>query len=402
MDSAACLVVAGEIVAAAAEERFSGAKGTGALPVGAMEFCLQQAGVGRDDVDVIAHGFNYDKYRRFFHHTPDYFHRVLSGRTVVDALAENGWRIRRTDSGRWTTTSRTPRRRTSWGFGDALSVVSDGMGEIASLTVYRYGPNGPEELHTQGLKTSLGLLYSIVTRYLGYTFNSDEYKVMGLSAYGDPDRFAPFFAQFLQQRDGAIEVGWTDGALEHGDEGYPDAMAFLEHSLGMPPRRPGTEVATAHADVAAAFQARFTVVLAELARTWLTRTGARDLCLSGGTFLNCLANSAIAELPEVDRVFVPPGAGDDGTATGAALCVSGRPRGRFSVYTGPGYTPDEVAGALENPSTGSVDLLDCGVLSGVTYGKLRGASLDVRYTGIDIGADTIAHCRRLHPEARWE
>jgi carbamoyltransferase len=352
MDSAACLVVAGEIAAAAAEERFTGDKGTGVLPVRAIDYCLRAAGVDPGDVDVVAHGFNYGKYRRFFHHTPDYFRRVLSGQTVIDALTELGWR---NVADRFRPVDHHLAHAASAyhlsSFSDALSIVSDGMGEIASLTISRCTPDGAEELHSQGFKTSLGLLYSILTRFLGYTFNSDEYKVMGLSAYGDPARFAPFFATFLRHRDGTVEVGWADGVLERGGQGYPDAMVFLERSLGVPRRAPEAEMSDLHADVAAAFQARFSAVLTDLARFWMARTGVDSLCLSGGTFLNCLANESIAGLPEVERLFIPPGSGDDGTAVGAAVHVAGRPRRRFSAYLGPGYDPDEVAASLP-PATG--------------------------------------------------
>ena len=299
---------------------------------------------------MVAHGFNYDKYRRFFHRTPDYFRRALSGQTMVDALTGLGWqdvadRFRPVDHH----LAHAASAYHLSSFEDALSIVSDGMGEVASLTISRCTPDGAEELHSQGLKTSLGLLYSILTRFLGYTLNSDEYRVMGLSAYGDPARFAPFFTEFLRHRDGAVEVGWADGALERGGEGYPDAMAFLERSLGVSCRAPGTEVSGVHADVAAAFQDRFTAVLTHLARFWMVRTGADSLCLSGGTFLNCLANESIAGLPEVERLFIPPGAGDDGTAVGAAVHVAGRPRRQFSVYLGPGYEPAEVAASLPAP-----------------------------------------------------
>jgi carbamoyltransferase len=363
MDSAACLVVDGEIIAAAAEERFTGHKGTGALPVNAIAFCLEQAGMAPDDVDVITHGFDHDRFRRYFNRTPGYFDRVLSNRTVVDGLVAAGWRD--VESRFRPVVHHLAHAASAYhvsGFDSALSIVSDGMGEIVSLTVQRITADGVEELHSQGLKTSLGLLYSIVTRYLGYTFNSDEYKVMGLSAYGAPQRFAWFFQGFLRHEEGRIEVDWPRGALARGPEGYPVAMAFLEESLGVPRRTPGEEVSDVYADIAAAFQARFTDVLVALVRYWTDHTGLDSVCLSGGTFLNCLANEAIAGLPGVRALFIPPGASDDGTAVGAALHVAGRFRGVYTPYTGPGYRPDEVEVALKSArSAGSpVDWIEHG------------------------------------------
>ncbi|MEU0236350.1 carbamoyltransferase C-terminal domain-containing protein [Nocardiopsis sp. NPDC006198] len=357
MDSAACLVVDGNIVAAAAEERFTGDKATGAFPEKAIAYCLDHAGITGDDVDLIAHGFNYDRFRRFFHRTPEYFDEVLSGRTVVEELARTGWR---NPGDRFRPVDHHVAHAASAyhlsGYEDALSVVSDGMGETVALTVHRFTRGRMEELYSQGIDSSLGILYSILTRYLGYTFNSDEYKVMGLSAYGDPRRYAEFFARFMGADEGRAAIGWPQGALGRAGEGYPDALAFLEESLGVAPREPGAEVPDEYADIAAAFQARFSEVLTDLVRHWLRHTGQDSLCLSGGTFLNCLANQSISELPEVSRMFVPPAAGDDGTAMGAALHVAGGFSGTFSAYTGPGYGADDVRSALkafERPGGGS-------------------------------------------------
>jgi carbamoyltransferase len=348
MDSAACIVADGKLLAAAAEERFSGEKGTGALPLGAIRYCLEHAGISADDVDVIAHGFNYDKYRRFFHRTPDYFDQALSGKTVVAALSQAGWRdvgsrFRQVDHH----VAHSASAYHLSGYENALSIVSDGMGEIKSLTIHRFTRGRIEELHSQGIHSSLGILYSIITRFLGYTFNADEYKVMGLSAYGDAAKFAPFFDEFMVCQDGAIRLAWPKGALGHPGQGYPGAMEFLEHSLDVPARDPATDISSVHADIAAAFQARFSAVLTQLAGCWLTRTDEDSLCLSGGTFLNCLANEAISALPQVSRMFIPPASGDDGTAVGAALHVAGRSAATFSAYTGPGYQPERVRAAVE-------------------------------------------------------
>ncbi|WP_406728671.1 carbamoyltransferase C-terminal domain-containing protein [Streptomyces sp. GD-15H] len=351
MDSAACLVVDGEVRAAAAEERFTGEKATGAFPEHAIAYCLDQAGIHAEDVDFIAHGFNYDKYRRFFHQTPEYFDEVLSGRTIVNALEKLGWqdvprRFRPVDHH----VAHAASAYFSSGYRDALSIVSDGMGEISSLTVHRFRDGKHEELHSQGVDASLGILYSIVTRYLGYTFNSDEYKVMGLAAYGDPHRFSGFFQDFLRCTGGESTIAWPHHALARSGEGYPNALAFLAAELGVAPREPGSAVRDAHADIAAAFQQRFSEVLTELTGYWLDRTGDDSLCLSGGTFLNCLANESISRLPQINRMFVTPAAGDDGTALGAALAIEGRSTGDFTPYTGPAYGPDAVREALEEPA----------------------------------------------------
>jgi len=353
MDSAACLIADGELIAAVAEERFTGEKATGAFPAAAIEYCLEHAGLRRADVDVVAHGFNYDAYRRYFRTDPDYFEQALSGRTIIDELTQAGWtdvaaRFRPIDHH----VAHAASAYYASGFDDALSIVSDGMGEIDSLTVHRINAGNFERLHRQGIEESFGILYSVITRFLGYVFNSDEYKVMGLSAYGDPARFASFFDSLMTCSAGATRIAWPAGALRNSDRGYPEAMRVLEAALGVPRRRPGDELGDVHADIAAAFQQRFGEILTRFAEHWLGHTGQRSLCLAGGTFLNCLANQSIGELPAVERLFVTPAAGDDGTAVGAALAVSGRLSSAFTPYTGPAYGGAETHAALERYSTG--------------------------------------------------
>ena len=351
MDSAACLVVDGDVVAAAAEERFTGAKGTGALPVHAIDYCLSTAGISRDDVDVIAHGFNYDRFRRFFHQTPEYFAEVLTGRTITDGLTGHGWsnvesRFQPIDHH----LAHAASACFASGYDSALSIVADGMGEVTSISVHRYADGRLTELHRQGISASLGILYSIFTRYLGYTFNSDEYKVMGLSAYGDAERFRTFFADFLRVTDGAVVIDWPEGALRSPAEGYPNAMEFLESAFDTARRDPGESSLGVYADIAASLQRRFEEVLSELTEHWLAETGEDSVCLSGGTFLNCLANAAIARSPRIRRMFIPSATGDDGTAMGAALYAYGKPTGGFTPYTGPEYGADEVRRVLNRPT----------------------------------------------------
>ncbi|REH36390.1 carbamoyltransferase [Kutzneria buriramensis] len=352
LDSAAALVVDGVVVAAAAEERFSGVKGTGALPVNAIDYVLREAGVSRDDVDAIAHGFDYDGFRRVFARQQDYFAEVLSGRTVIDALTEAGWRdVERRFRPVTHHVAHAASAYLPSGFGSALCVVSDGMGETEALSVYRARDGRLDKVHSQPISDSLGLLYSICTRFLGFQFNSDEYKVMGLAAYGDPARNRSVFDKLVSfdPESGGVRVNWPRGSLADAELGYPHARAFLAEGAGFTPRVPDGQVHPEEADFAAALQAKLTGVLADLVAHWMEKTGERDLCLAGGTFLNCKSNQILCDLPGVDRVFVQPAAGDDGSALGAALHVAGSYAGSvpFNPYTGPSYAADEVGAELE-------------------------------------------------------
>lgn len=365
LDSAACLIVDGRVVAAAAEERFTGDKGTGRFPVNAVKYVLAEAGVDAHEVQVVAHGFDYDRHRRVFAGATDYFDEVLSGRTVVESLHNIGWTD--VESRFHPVDHHTAHAASAYypsGFDSALCVVSDGMGETESLSIHHARDGRLEKLHTQPISDSLGFLYAICTRYLGFASNSDEYKVMGLAAYGSPDTYRELFEELVtfDGDTGSVEVNWPRGALRNPELGYPRAVAHLE-SLAFPRATQNGEVDPAHADFAAALQARLTEMLTALVSHWLERTGETSLCLAGGTFLNCKANQSICDLPAVERAFVQPASGDDGTALGAALHLTQLrdtpyvpgPVG-FDPYTGPSYTADEVRDALRTRSEQSGDV----------------------------------------------
>ena len=304
---------------------------------------------------MVAHGFDYDRHRRAFVLSQHYFDEVLTSRSVADALTEHGWailaeRLRPVEHHRAHAVSAV----VPSGFDQGLAVVSDGMGEVESLSVWRFRGTELEKLHTQPIASSLGILYSIGTRFLGFQFNSDEYKVMGLAPYGDPERFRSVFrklARFDADR-GSVVIDWPKGALADAEQGYPHARALLAEQT-FTPNPPDGSIQRDEADFAAALQDCLTELLVALVGHWLERTGERALCLAGGTFLNCKSNQALAALPGVDRMFVQPASGDDGTALGAAWAVAveqgpvNPAKGPFDPYLGPAYSPDEVRAALE-------------------------------------------------------
>jgi len=388
LDSAAGLVIDGEVVAAAAEERFTGEKGTGAFPANAIDYCLREAGVGPNEVTMVAHGFAYDECRRLLRTDPRYFDEVLSGQTVVAELAKHGW----TDvADRFHPVRHHVAHAASAfhpsGFDEALVVVSDGMGELDALSVFTGRAGTLNRVHHQDVSQSLGILYSLCTRFLGFAFNSDEYKVMGLAAYGDPGRYAPVFDRLVGLRAGAVEIDWPWTGLGAGTAGYPGAMGYLAGVAGFPARRGDAVVGPEHADFAAALQKRLAEVLTGLVSHWVGATGRQQVCLAGGTFLNCRANQDIAALPSVADLFVQPAAGDDGTAIGAALHVDAenasprrsRERRRFNPFLGPAYPTEHVARVVE----AAVDI------GAVTAERIDDVEDYLRLAAADIAADRI-------------
>ncbi|PXY27321.1 carbamoyltransferase family protein [Prauserella muralis] len=312
-DPAAALVVDGEIVAAAEEERFSRRKhgkepvpfAAWELPEQAARWCLDTAGLSPADLDAVAYSYDpglvshdvggldeggWEKLRTLYaQRAPSFLKTALPGldpgivRFVRHHLAHAA-----------SAALAAP-------FGDCAVLTSDGRGEAESYLAGEYRDGKFEELAHQPLPHSLGLAYEDVTAHLGFRRSSDEYKVMALASYGTP-RFLPALRERIH----------TDGTGGFRTE----PIDFAEFA---PARGKNDELLPEHADLAASLQCVVEDVLLELA-TWLhERTGRRDLALAGGTALNCVANTRLYAESPFERVWVQPAAGDAGTALGAAL-----------------------------------------------------------------------------------
>src|SRR5437879_13023312 len=167
---------------------------------------------------------------------------------------------------------------------------------------------------------STGILYSLITLHLGFDFNADEYKAMGLGPYGDATRFRRFFEEAVAL---TPDAGFRIPGLEANDgaearERYLATRGFLTAQLG-PARSPEDEITDVHRDVAAALQECLDRVLLHLCGHFGAATGQRRLALAGGVALNCTANGRLLQAGLFDEIYVQPAAGDDGSALGAAL-----------------------------------------------------------------------------------
>lgn len=235
------------------------------------------------------------------------------------------------------------------GWDRALVVVADGSGERACTSVYLGSGDRLTRIGGEDLPHSLGIFYSMVTRHLGFEPFSDEFKVMGLAAYGEP-AFRSQFGQLVRLRaDGSYRVD-------------APALRSLDPLLGAP-RVPGGKLTQRHRDIARSAQERLEEALKHVVGHYAQATGERRVCLAGGTFLNCVANGQIARLPEVDEVFVQPAAHDAGTALGAASLSMIRLKGphqlRFgSVALGSEHSDQEYAAACAAAGVPSRRLAD--------------------------------------------
>jgi carbamoyltransferase len=315
-DPAAALVVDGEIVAAAEEERFSRRKhgkppvafATWELPERSAAWCLAQAGLAPEDLDAVAYSYDpslappvgpdvsadgWEGLRTLYaERAPLFLRTALPGldpacvRYVPHHVAHAA-----------SAHLAAPYRSSS-------VLVLDGRGEQASHLAGRSVDGELEILAAQRLPHSLGLLYEEVTDHLGFRRSSDEYKVMALAAYGRPTH--------LRELREAVRTT--------GDGGF--TVAPIELDTLVKRVRKGEPLTGEHADLAASVQLRLQEVLLELVRWLHRRTGDRDLTMAGGVALNCVANSYLAEQGPFERIWVQPAAGDAGTALGAALHVA--------------------------------------------------------------------------------
>jgi len=355
-DSAAALIVDGEIVAAAAEERFTGRKHTGEFPRGAIAYCLKEGGLSVSDVHEIAHGFDYAKYKRLLsldEFSRRRYERVYSKEALLELVASElpefpldaVHQVEHHDA-------HAASAYFTSGWEECLVGVVDGMGEAQSATFYEARGGVLRRLHQVSAHDSIGILYSLVTFHLGFDFNADEYKIMGLAPYGDPSRFRAFFREAVQlQEDGSIRIPILRlNQTRDEQENYVATRAYLATNL-IPPRAPDDPITDLHRDVAAALQECLDNVMQHMCGTLARTTGLRRLALAGGVALNCTANGKLMQSGLFDDIYIQAAAGDDGSALGAALhraAMNGRVVNRRMPvpFLGPGYGREDIERAL--------------------------------------------------------
>ncbi len=355
-DAAAALVVDGVVIAAAAEERFNRRKHSGAFPIGAIRYCLSEAGLQLEEIDEMAHGFDYTPYRAAYSVDSLAFRtyqEVLSKDALLARVAHNlpGFPMGRVHQVPHHLAHAASAYYTS-GWDDCLVIVIDGMGEVHSTSVYKGQDGKLDKLHHISAHDSIGILYSLITFHLGFDFNADEYKIMGLAPYGAPERFRPFFDQAVELRkDGSIHIPCLRlNRTRDERDNHRCSREYLSRHL-VKERHPDADITDEHRDVAAALQDCLDNTMRHICGHFATQTRSRRLALSGGVALNCTANGALLRSGLFDEIYVQPAAGDDGAALGAALYRASQ-RGtirneRFPVpYLGPACGREDIDRAV--------------------------------------------------------
>ena len=370
-DSAACLVINGEVVAAAQEERFTRIKYDSVFPRNAITYCLAERNVLPEEIDcIIFYDKPFLKFERlletylafaprgfwsFVVSMPIWLRDKLFQKSVITKALKDLWG----GDTKWGERLLFSEHHLSHAasaffpspFEEAAVLTMDGVGEwtTTSLAIGKGNVlSVKKEIH---FPHSLGLLYSAITYYTGFKVNSGEYKVMGLAPYGQPK-----YVTLI--KDNLIDIK-EDGSF-HLDMSYFNYCTGLtmtndkfNNLFDGPPRKPESEITQKEMDLAASMQVVIEEVLIKLAKDIVKSTGQKNLCLAGGVALNCVANGKLLKEGIFENIWIQPAAGDAGGAIGAALAayylhnkqprkVNGTLDAMSGSYLGPSYRQDEI------------------------------------------------------------
>ncbi|MDX2231895.1 MAG: carbamoyltransferase [Leptolyngbyaceae cyanobacterium bins.349] len=369
-DSAAALVIDGEIVAAAQEERFSRKKHDARFPKQAIAYCLNYAGLQLQELDQVVF---YEKplitferlletylayaprgFRSFLMAMPAWLKEKLYLKSVLKRELMALANCKRQELPPLLFTAHHQAHAAAAFFPSpfqrAAVLCLDGVGEWVTTSVWLGDGNQLTPQWEIAFPHSLGMLYSAFTYYIGFKVNSGEYKLMGLAPYGEP-KYANLILEHLLdlKEDGTFRLN-----MEYFN--YATGLTMTNKKFdclfGGPPRQPEGQLSQREMDIAASIQAVTEEVVLRLVRTVQQELQEPYLCLAGGVALNCVANGRILRECGLTDLWVQPAAGDAGSAVGAALAVwhqyYNRPRiadGKDKMqgaYLGPSFADDEI------------------------------------------------------------
>jgi len=347
-DSAACLVVDGEIIAAAQEERFTRIKHDYNFPVQAAAYCLREAGMSAEELDYV--GF-YDKpllkfdrlLETYLDYAPSGFPSFLKAMPLW--MKEKLWMpdVIRTEMAKANgvedpRAAKKSGKKFEWKllFGDhheshaasafypspfeeAAILTIDGVGEWATSSIGVGRGHEIELLKELRFPDSLGLLYSAFTYYTGFKVNSGEYKVMGLAPYGEP-KYVDLIRDHLAEvrDDGSIRMNHECFSYS---QGLRMTNSAFDRVFGGKPRRPESKITQREMDLARSIQVITEEAMLKMARFVHQEIGMKRLCMAGGVALNCVANGRLLREGPFEDIWIQPAAGDAGGAIGIALAI---------------------------------------------------------------------------------
>jgi len=398
-DSAAALVVDGDIVAAAQEERFTRIKHDFAFPQHAVDYCLEAGGLTPADLDGVAfYDKPYLKFERILETFLAYAPRGLRAfmRAIPLWAREKLFTPRQIDRGLhddydgpiYYTHHHESHAASAFfpsPFESAAIITMDGVGEWTT-TSWGVGEGHRVRLQKEiRFPHSLGLLYSAFTYFTGFRVNSGEYKLMGLAPYGEPIYADRILENLIDlKEDGSF---WLDQRYFDYCAGLRMTNRRFAKLFGGPARKPESRITKREMDLAASVQKVTEEVMLRIARHVHDQTGQDDLCLAGGVALNCVGNGRVLREGPFKNIWIQPAAGDAGGALGAALFTwhqimdqprrAADPDNQKGSYLGPAFRNGEVAAYLD--SAGAIytriddeDALCCRIAELIDAGKVVG------------------------------
>ena len=368
-DSAAALVLDGEIVAAAQEERFTRKKHDSSFPSNAVGYCLAEAGLQPNDLAYVAF---YDKPLVKFERLLETYLAFAPRGLMSFSMAIPIWlkeklflrgalrrKLGKDSCGPLVFLDHHESHAASAFFPSpyerAAILTLDGVGEW-STAAYGVGEGNRIRLsdHLE-FPHSLGLLYSAFTYYCGFKVNSGEYKLMGLAPYGQPVYVDAIYKHLIDVKpDGSF---WLNMVYFNYCHGLTMTGRRFEKLFGASPRKPESDLEQFHMDLAASIQVVTEDVMLRMGRDLYGKTGCRNLVLAGGVALNCVANGRLLREGPFDSIWIQPAAGDAGGALGSALFVwhqllekprrPAAPDGQKGSFLGPEFSRHEIENWLE-------------------------------------------------------
>ena len=364
-DSAACLLKNGGVIAAAEEERFTRKKHDNNFPKKSISYCLKEGGIDIKDIDIVAFyekpllkldrilQMSLETYPKSFLN----FYKILPGWLTSKLKVPSKLKKKLNYNGKVFFIEHHHSHAASAffasPFNEATIVTIDGVGEWSTISIHHGKSNKIETLKEIYFPNSLGLLYSTITAYLGFKVLNDEYKVMGLAAYGKPSYYEKFKEKLIDIKDdGSFSLNMDYFSYTHREQMFSKEF---EKEFGQR-RNPGEAIEERHKDIAASLQKLTEEIVLLIANHAYKLTNSKNLCMAGGVALNCVANGKILKNKIFENIWIQPAAGDAGGSLGAALAYwhkeLGQPRDIFKdqmkgSYLGPSFNEKEIETELK-------------------------------------------------------
>ena len=378
-DSAASIIVNNEIIAAAQEERFTRIKHTADFPTNAVKFCLEETGLKIEELDAIVF---YDKPIVKFERLLSTFYQVAPKglipfiksipiwlkqklflrKLIFENLKEIDSTIKKKHVNLLFTEHHISHAASSFypsNYKESAILTIDGVGEWCTASICKGKDKKIELLKELHFPHSVGLLYSAFTYYLGFRVNSGEYKLMGLAPYGNESSNET--DSFIRKIKSKIVDIKFDGSIFLNQEYFKYTYGLrmikenrFEKLFGLKTRNEQDKITQTHCNMALAIQRVTEEIVIKMVKETKRLTKAKNLCLSGGVALNCVANGKIEDLKIFDKIYIQPASGDAGGSLGSALAVNHMYFDKKRIYT-KGY--DLMKGSYLGPYYSNKEIL---------------------------------------------